>query len=216
MKKGAIFDMDGLLFDTERLYRESWQEIAVQFGLTPDPQFPWAVAGTSGEGMQEVVRQYYPQVDAQAFIARVVARVESMVEQHVPQKPGMREILEYLRNKQAKIAVASSSSQKTILHNLQKAQAESYFDAVVSGEQVENGKPAPDIFLAAAAKIGLAPQECYVLEDGVNGARAGIAAGCTTVMVPERDQLPDDLRKNCAGIYHSLHEVRAAMEAGEL
>ena len=216
MKKGAIFDMDGLLFDTERLYRESWQEIAVQCGVTPDPQFPWAVAGTSGRKMQEVVQQYYPQVDAQAFIARVIARVERMVEQDVPQKPGMREILEYLRKNQVKIAVASSSSQKAILHNLQKARAEFYFDAVISGEQVENGKPAPDIFLTAAEKIGVAPQECYVLEDGVNGARAGIAAGCTTVMVPERDQLPDDLRKNCAGIYRSLHEALAAMEAGEL
>ncbi len=216
MKKGAIFDMDGLLFDTERLYRESWQETAAQFGMTPDSQFPWAVAGTSGRQMQEVVQQYYPQVDAQAFIAQVIARVEGIVAQYVPQKPGMREILEYMRKHQVRTVVASSSRKKTILHNLQKAGVESFFDAVVSGEQVENGKPAPDIFLAAAAEIGVAPQDCYVLEDGINGARAGLAAGCTTVMVPERDVLPDDLRKNCAGIYRSLYEVQEAMEAGEL
>ena len=207
MKKGAIFDMDGLLFDTERLYRESWHEIAVQSGQVPDARFPWAVAGTNGKRMEQVVKEYYPQIDAQAFITRVIRRVESMIETQVPQKPGMREILEYLRKNQVKMAVASSSSRKTILSNLQKARAEVYFDAVISGEQVKNGKPAPDIFLAAAEQIGVAAKDCYVLEDGINGARAGIAAGCTTVMVPERDILPEDLRQNCAGIYHSLLEV---------
>lgn len=216
MKKGAIFDMDGLLFDTERLYRESWIEMAKSFGQVPNPEFPSAVAGTNGEHMLEVVRAYYPDVDEQEFVSCTVRRVNELVERHVPEKPGMREILEYFHENGVKIAVASSSSHTAIRHNLRSAGVEHYFDAVVSGEDVEHSKPAPDIFLLAAKQLGCAPQDCYVLEDGINGARAGIAAGCVTVMVPDQVPPTEDLTEACAGIFGSLTEVWEAVRAGRL
>ena len=126
MKQGAIFDMDGLLFDTERLFRDGWVEMAKRFGQVPLPEFPAAVAGTSGEGMREVIRRYYPEVDARAFQEGCIARTAEIVRQGPPEKPGMRELLAFFRERNAKIAVASSSSLEMILGNLRKAGIESY------------------------------------------------------------------------------------------
>lgn len=216
MKKGAIFDMDGLLFDTERLYRESWEKLAPEFGQVPNPDFPSAVAGTSGERMRQVVKQYYPSIDAEKFISQVTARVKELVSQSVPEKPGMHELLEYLYENGTKMAVASSSGQEIVRNNLDKTNSAHYFDAIVSGNEVVHSKPAPDIFLLAAQRIGCAPSDCYVFEDGINGTRAGIAAGCTTVMVPDLMPPTEDIKEGCVCICSSLHEVKERIAAGQL
>lgn len=216
MKKGAIFDMDGLLFDTERLYRESWETLAPEFGQIPNPDFPSAVAGTSGGHMRRVVRQYYPSVDVEKFISQVTVRVKELVSQNVPEKPGMRELLEYFYKNGTRMALASSSRQEMIRNNLNKANVAHFFDAVVSGSEVEHGKPAPDIFLLAAKRIGCAPSDCYVFEDGINGARAGIAAGCATIMVPDLTPPTEDLRVGCACICSSLHEAKERIAQGRI
>ena len=216
MKKGAIFDMDGLLFDTERVFRDSWVEMAARFGQTHNPDFPAAVCGTSGEGMRAVVRRYYPEVDAQAFIDGCIARAAEVIREYLPEKPGMREILSFFRTRGVRLAVASSSGREMIEDNLRRAGVLEHFDAVVSGTEVERGKPEPDIFLLAARMLGCAPEDCYVFEDGVNGARAGIAAGCATVMIPDLAAPPEDLRTGCAGIFASLNDAREALAVGKL
>lgn len=215
MKRGAIFDMDGLLLDTERLYQESWVEMARAFGQTPDPAFPAAVSGTSGEGMREVIRRYYPAVDPYAFQAGCIARVDGILdEQGPPVKPGAGELLEYLTTRGVKLAVASSSGRERILSNLRAARLDRFFDAVVSGQQVERGKPEPDIFLFAAREIGRPPEDCYVFEDSVNGVRAGMAAGCLTVMIP--DLVPPPKGLAVSAVCESLSDVKALMEDGGL
>ena len=215
MKKGAIFDMDGLLFDTERLFRDSWIVLAKQFGQEPNPDFPAAVAGSSGEGMREIIRRYYPEVDAHAFQDSCYQRVEDiLLREGPPEKPGMREILSFFRDHGAKIAVASSSSREMILRNLRSAGVEALFDVIVGGGEVTRGKPEPDIFLLAAERLGLAPEDCYVFEDGLNGARAGIAAGCATVMIPDLFAPTEDLQAGCTGICGSLTDAQKAVEAG--
>lgn len=212
MKKGAIFDMDGLLFDTERLFRDSWNNTAERFGQVPKPDFHTAVAGTSGAGMREVIRQYYPEVDAHAFQESCFSSMATTLRKGPPEKPGMREILVFFRNHGVKLAVASSSGQAMILSNLQLAGIEKYFDAIVSGDEVTRGKPEPDIFLLAAQRLGCAPEDCYVFEDGLNGVRAGIAAGCATVMVPDLFLPTENLRRDCAGICSDLFEAMHAIE----
>lgn len=213
MKRGAIFDMDGLLLDTERLYQESWVEMARTFGQTADPAFPAAVSGTSGEGMREVIRRYYPAVDPYAFQAGCIAHVDGILdEQGPPVKPGAGELLEYLGARGVKLAVASSTGRERILSNLRAARLDRFFDAVVSGQQVERGKPEPDIFLFAAREIGCPPEDCYVFEDSVNGVRAGMAAGCVTVMVPDLAAPPKDLA--VSKVCSSLLEVKELLKAG--
>ena len=216
MKKGAIFDMDGLLFDTERIYKESWEAVAGQFGQVHNPAFPTAVAGTSGAGMVAVIRKYYPAVEPQAFIQACMDRAAAVIRENLPEKPGIREILSFFRERGVPMAVASSSVRELVDSNLSRAGILDFFDAVVGGQEVARSKPDPDIFLLAAEKIGVAPTDCYVFEDGINGARAGVAAGCATVMIPDFMQPTDDLRQNCAGIYASLLEARDAIAAGAL
>lgn len=213
MRTGAIFDMDGLLLDTERLYQESWVEMAKRFGQKPDPAFPTAVSGTSGEGMRAVIRKHYPAVDPYTFQAGCIARVDEILDkQGPPVKPGAGELLEYLGAQGVKLAVASSSGRERILSNLRAARLDRFFNAVVSGQQVERGKPEPDIFLFAAREIGCPPEDCYVFEDSVNGVRAGMAAGCVTVMVPDLAAPPKDLA--VSKVCSSLLEVKELLKAG--
>ena len=211
--KGAIFDMDGLLLDTERLYRESWVALAAEFGQTPDPVFPSAVSGSNGEGMLEIIRRHYPAVDAQAFMESCIARVEGILDrQGAPVKPGARELLAFFQTQGFKIAVASSSGGARILANLRQTGLDGFFSAVVSGQEVERGKPEPDIFLLAAERIGCPPELCYVFEDGINGVRAGMAAGCVTVMVP--DQVPPPEGLAVSRVCASLGEAKTLIETG--
>jgi len=216
VKKGAIFDMDGLLFDTERLFQDGWVEMARRFGQAPHPNFSAAVAGTSGAGMLAVIRRYYPEVDPLAFQAECISYAEEILNKGIPERPGMREILKFFRNNGVKIAIASGSGREMVLNNLRRTGIEGYFDAVVSANDVTRGKPEPDIFLLAAQRLGCNPEECYVFEDGINGVRAGIAAGCATIMIPDLYQPTEELRKNCAGIYLSLCEAQKAIAANIL
>ena len=103
-----------------------------------------------------------------------------------------------------------------MLRSLRLAGLDGSFDAVVSGQEVAHGKPAPDIFLRAAELIGCAPEDCFVFEDSISGCRAGIAAGCATVMVIDLFQPTEDVRAGCVGIFRSLLEVQQALERGKL
>ena len=120
---------------------------------------------------------------------------------------GVKEILEFFRAEGFKMAVASSSPTKMIKRNLKTSGLEEYFSEVVGADMVENGKPAPDIFLLAAKKLGLPPEECYVFEDSYNGIRGGAAAGCRTIMVVDTAPPTDEMKKLCAGIFDNLSEA---------
>lgn len=213
MKAGAIFDMDGLLLDTERVYQENWMETARRFGQPPIPEFSTAVSGTTGEEQRRLIHRYFPDVDPQAFQRDCIARVDGILDrQCAPEKPGAREILEFFRAQGVKTAVASSSGRERILSNLRQRGLASLFDAVVSGQEVARGKPEPDIFLLAAERIGCAPRECYVFEDSVNGVRAGMAAGCVTVMIPDLIAPPAGLAVSKVCV--SLHEAKEWIKKG--
>ncbi len=216
MLKGAIFDMDGLLLDTERLYAESWCEAAKAFGQEPADGFAKAVCGTNGEKMLEVIHKYYPEVDARSFMEFCIHRVEDILKIEIPEKPGMREILKFFQKNNVKMAVASSTKLATIEDNLSRLGVLPMFSAVVSGQQVAKGKPAPDIFLLAAGKIGCQADECYVFEDSANGIRAGRAAGCCTIMIPDLTLPDEELKELATGIYGSLEEAMEDISRGEL
>lgn len=216
MKKGAIFDMDGLLFDTERVYRDIWSAPAPQFINEVNPEVAEAVCGTSGNHLKDILHSYYPDVDADAYIGWVLDRVENMLKKDVPKMPGCDEILSYLHTSGVKIAVASSSRLNLIQSNLEIAGVADYFDAVVSGVELKNSKPAPDIFIEAAKQLGLATKDCYVFEDGYNGVRAGAAAGCTTIMIPDLSKPTEEISLLCSGIYSSLSSALHAIKNGEI
>lgn len=205
---GAIFDMDGVLFDTERTYQETWHEIAAERGIELDDSFLKAITGTSGAHMYRVLEKYYQASDGSVLAEECMGRVRKKLSVHVPVKEGVREILEFFKKKEMRIAVASSSLAPQIEANLQKAGIRNYFSEIVSGTEVEHGKPAPDIFLRAAERIGCMPQECFVFEDSENGVKAGYAAGCATIMVPDLIEPSPELRQYCSRICKDLVEAQ--------
>lgn len=134
-------------------------------------------------------------------------RVQMKVKKSIPKKPGVDEILQYFKKKKVHLAVASSSSKALIESNLRVAGIRSCFEVIVSGTEVEHGKPAPDIFLLAADKMKWRPEECYVFEDSVNGIQAGCAAGCKAIMIPDLVMPTAEVRALCYGIYNTLADA---------
>lgn len=216
MKAGAIFDMDGLMFDTERLYQENWQKIANEMGIVLPDQFAREIGGTTGDMLRGIVKKYYHTDDPDGLFHMVVKNVEEMVKVHVPVKTGLYEILEFFRANGVTMAVASSSYPEVIRNNIRTANTEHYFDAVVSGSLVGRGKPFPDIFLYAAEQLNLDPKDCYVFEDSINGVLAGLAAGCETVMIPDYAEPNETICNSDAHIFTSLLEALEQIRKGEL
>lgn len=216
MKKGAIFDMDGLLFDTELVYNTSWYEVADNLGLLIHEKMLDELRGTNGTIMNSIVNSYLPRVDAEKLIEEVFAFAKKMLAHSVPMKDGVIEILSYLKDNNIKLALASSAPMDLILSNLKMSKIDFYFDVIVSGQQVVNGKPHPDIFLLAAEKLMLSPSDCYVLEDGFHGVEAAVRAGCSTIMVPDLLVPTKKQYEICCGIYTSLIDVIDAIKDGQI
>ena len=205
MLKGAIFDMDGLMFDTEQIWQKNWNLIADEMGIKLADEFKYAICGTSGRLMDEVCEKYYGVADGSVVSSKVKQRVHDDLIEFTPEKPGIHEILDFFEANGVKMAVASSSAEEVIRRNLKNTNTEKYISAVVSGIGMPNGKPAPDIFLKAAAMLELDPKECYVFEDAFNGVTAGYRAGCRTIMIPDMSQPTDEIRAMATGgVYESL------------
>ena len=216
MKAGAIFDMDGLMFDTERLYQENWQKIANEMGIVLPDHFAREICGTNGDMLRGIVKKYYHTEDPDSLFQRVVKGVEEMVKRQVPVKTGLFEILEFFRENGIKMAVASSSYPEVIRHNIKTSNTEHFFDAVVSGSLVGRGKPFPDVFLHAAEQLSLDPKDCYVFEDSINGVLAGLAAGCETIMIPDYAEPNETILNSNAHICASLLEALEQIRKGEI
>lgn len=211
MNQGAIFDMDGLLFDTEVLYRNAWGSIPQEFGYQPVPELGARVCGTSGESLRRILRSYFSEKDIDPMTEEVFRRVQENIKKAAPaEKRGIHEIIMYFHENAFLLAVASSSPLETIEINLTRAGIRQYFDALISGADVECGKPAPDIYRKAAEQIECKPENCYVFEDGSNGIRAAVAAGCKAIMIPDLILPDDEMKSICTGIYPDL---LAALEA---
>ncbi len=205
--KGAIFDMDGVLFDTERIYQETWQEIAARQDITLDGSFLRAISGTNGAYMCRVIEKYYHVPDGKDIMERCMEQVRQKLSVYVPMKKGVRDILDYFRKNDIGIAVASSSTVQQIEANLKMSGIRDYFSVIVSGLEVNQGKPEPDIFLLAAKRLHCAPEECFVFEDSENGIRAGYAAGCFTVMVPDLLEASSEIQPYCRKICSDLEQA---------
>lgn len=206
--KGAVFDMDGVLFDTERLYQETWRELAGERNIRLEEDFVKAVSGTNGEGMKQVIEKYYGVSDGSDIVEECMKRMKRKLEIHIPVKKGVFEILESFHRLGMRLSVASSSSLRQIEANLFRSGIREYFSEIVSGAEVKYGKPAPDIFLLAAKKIGCRPEECLVFEDSENGVRAGHLAGCFTIMIPDLIEPSAEIRPLCSKIYPDFLRVR--------
>ena len=218
MIDGVIFDMDGTMFDTERMWATFWEPALAALGLPYRDGLAEAARGTAGVTTRNVVRQFYgPDCDAEAIVDSL-HRVadEVFFSAPVPKKPGLDALLAWLKARHIPMAVASSSREAMIRHNLDVWGLTQDFTAIVSGQHVAHSKPDPEIFLLTAQKLDVEPARCLVLEDSYNGVRAGAAGGFVTVMVPDLVPANEEMR----GLYTmecaSLWEVLEKLKAGEI
>ncbi|MBD3879136.1 MAG: HAD family phosphatase [Quinella sp. 1Q5] len=217
MKRGAIFDMDGTLFDTEKLYRQAWLDIAEEFGEERNYGLPTAISGTNiGAESHAIIKRFYPNIDAEAYLIRVLEEVQACAERNLELMTGVKEILAFFKVVGVRMAVASSAPVSVIEKNVTRANLREYFDFLIGGDKVTNGKPAPDIFLLAAEGLKLPASDCYIFEDSFNGIRAAQASGGVAIMIPDQVQPTDEIKKLCAAIFPNLNEARLAIKEGRL
>ena len=217
MVKGVIFDMDGLMFDTERIWATLWEPALATLGLSYKEGLDAAARGTAGDSMRMVLRRFYgPDCDTQAIMDALHAQAEDAFQAPPPKKPGLDELIAYLDAQHIPMAVASSSRTASILRHLNNWHMTGHFKAIISGEQFTSSKPDPEIFLTAAKALNTIPAETLVLEDSFNGVRAGAVGGFITVMVPDLAPANDEMRRLYTAECKDLHEVRRMLEEGKL
>lgn len=194
--KGILFDMDGVVLDTEKLYTRFWQEAAQCLGYPMTKEQALGMRSLNrGAGLAKMQSYFGEDVDYTGIRNKRMELMDAFVEKEgVVKKPGIVELLAYLDAKGIKRAIATSSPLERTKLYLSSVGLADRFDELVSGYMVEKGKPEPDIYLYAAAKLGLKPQECMVLEDSPTGIVAAYRAGCIPVMVPDQDK-PDAVTK---------------------
>jgi len=215
MIKGVIFDMDGLMFDTERLWDTLWAPCCEKLGLPmPSEAFYASGRGLAGQNLLDHLAEYYPQIDPQKFLDEVWELGNKLFARGVPCKPGLKELLAYLEKAGLPCIVASSSPREMIESNLKNTGTQPYFHDIVCGQDVANSKPSPDIFLLAAQRIGVPIKHCLVLEDSFNGIRAGHAAGAVTVMVPDLAKPTDEINALYDACCPDLLAVKDLLEGG--
>ena len=197
MIKAVLFDMDGTVFDTEAIYRRCWFRAAKDVGFDEDMDlFLHRVCGLNQADMTAFVyRTYGADAPFEALWGRWLECVdEEMACGVLPFKLGAPAIFAEMKKRGIKIALVTSSGQKTVAQYLQMSGLEGVFDVVLTGESVTHGKPNPEVFLIAAQRLGVAPAHCVVVEDSPNGVRAGHAAKMFTVMVPDLHPCTEELR----------------------
>lgn len=198
----VIFDMDGTLLDTQKICIPAWEWAGENQGIKGLGKAIPYVCGMNREGWSAYLREHYPTLDVDRFNKEIRGYVEDNLV--VRFRRGGRELLTYLKQRGIKVGLASGSSRKSVDHHLKEVGISDYFDATVAGDEVTKGKPAPDIFLITAEKMGVLPQDCYVFEDSVNGVKAAIAAGMKCIGFPDIATFPDDIKKLLADEINSL------------
>lgn len=187
MINGAVFDMDGLMFDSERLVYETWQMMMDELGF----EYSLDIFKNTIGLRTDMTESYYNSLYGERFQYKPLKQksreifLKRVTDEGVPIKKGLLDLLEFLKSNGFKIAVATSTSAQTAHKIIKMAGVYDYFDAFVCGDDVKNSKPHPEVFLTAAERLSLSPKECVAFEDSINGIKSAHSAEMTTVMVPD-------------------------------
>jgi len=212
--RAVVFDMDGLLVDTEVMIRDLMVKAALARGTHLPYEVFMRMVGLPNDASDAVARAHFgADFPLDEFSEEVSVGARAACEIGVALKAGVRELLDYLDAASIPRAIATSSSHGAVERTLGPNGILPRFDAIVAAGDYARGKPSPDPFLTAAARLGVAPQDCLALEDSHNGVRAAHAAGMMTVMVPDLLEPTDEMREKTHAIAETLHHVREMMEA---
>ena len=211
MKKfdAVVFDMDGVIFDSERATMNCWLELAEKYKLENLEETFLACTGTTHQKTREIMLETY----GEDFLYDTFSKEASVMfhEKYdggrLPMKSGVRVLLDYLKNQGKKIALASSTRKQTVVNELRDAGIIDYFDEIITGDMVTHSKPHPEIFLLACEKLGVEPKNAYAIEDSYNGIRSAGAGGLHPIMVPDLLPANDEMKGIAETIQGNLEEV---------
>jgi len=205
-----IFDMDGVIFDTERLMLKCWERACAEYDINDIDSIYSACIGTTSKATVKLFDDHYdhryPFLDIQS---RATEHMHEYIDRFGPPvMPFAPELLSSLNTQGFHIALASSTASDLIKKELSKSGLEQYFKVIIGGDMVEHGKPAPDIFLRACRELERNPSDVYVIEDSENGIRAAHAAGTMPIMVPDMITPSKDVAVMCTQILENLEAVK--------
>jgi len=207
--RGVLFDMDGLVLDSEKLYCRFWIEASHALGFPMTMEQALGMRSLSGALGQAKLTGYFGPA---AFYREIRNKRVELMDAHIAKygvqlKPGIRELLDHLQKKNIRCAITSSSPLDRIRSHLAFHGLDTRFDALCSGHDVPRGKPAPDIYLHGAASLGLKPEECLALEDSPAGIESAFRANCHPVIIPDLDQPSQETLARCFARADSLADI---------
>lgn len=212
----VIFDMDGLMFDTERIGHLAWERVAEKYQFSYSIDITKRFIGRNHHAIMSVLKAEFGETAPVEMWHAESWKVRKEIYQEngtLGLKPGLIEILSFLRETNIKMAVASSSRHSDILHHLQHEGLFQYFDYVVGGDQVKESKPNPEIFLKPCDALNVLPKNAFVIEDSYNGFLAARRAHIPVIIVPDLVEPTQDVLEEATGVFPSLHEVKSYIES---
>ena len=213
--QAILFDMDGTLVDSERVGQKAWAATADEMGIEIPDDLVRAFIGRPSQSCRAMLAEH---LGGDADLANRVFDLHielflKFVETDLELKPGAIEVLEALKAAGFPLAIATSTARVRALPRLERFDMLKYFDSITCGDEIENGKPAPDIFVESARRLGCDPALCAVIEDSHNGVRSGHASGARVFMIPDIVAPTPEIEKMCAAVLPTLHELPAAIAA---
>jgi HAD superfamily hydrolase (TIGR01509 family) len=213
--QAVVLDMDGLMIDTEAVYKRATQQAAAELDHPMSEEFYMTLVGLTNVATEAAVIEHFGDAfPMDAFRERWNSLwKEELATDGVETKPGLDELLEFLESRHVPKAVATSSDRYYTQASLRAARLDRRFDHVVTVDQVTHGKPAPDLYLEAARRLGVSPARCVALEDSDVGVLSATAAGLTTIMVPDLRPPSAEARRAALHVVPTLHEARGLLAA---
>ena len=214
MIKAVIFDMDGLMIDSERVTFEGYQHVLAKENLTMSEEKYKTLLGKPVKAVHDLFKEDYgPQYDVDQIIKDVHAYIAKRFEtEGVPLKPGLVELLKYLKENNYKTIIATSSHRNRVDLIVKQAQIDQYFDDSICGDEVTKGKPNPEVFLKACQKLQVSPQDALVLEDSESGINAAYNADIKVIGIPDMKYPEEKYVKMTHKIMDNLFQVKDFLE----
>ena len=215
--QAVIFDMDGVIFDSENLVFQCWKIVAEKYGIKDvEAACRECLGVNSVESKERFLKKYGEEFPYDEYKSEMSALYhQTAATGGLELKPGIVELLTFLKNKKYRLAVASSTRRAVVESQLQNAGVLDFFDEIICGDMVKKSKPEPEIYLTAAEKIKADPKECYAIEDSYNGIRSAYRAGMQVIMVPDLLPPTEETKEKCCVICDSLLEVTEFIQTTE-